>query len=113
MQAPLGRAVIGGLVLSTFATLLIVPAFFALLMGRAQPVSPSVHPDDPASAHYDPAIPKDDEVSEALAPKAPGRSAGLQMPAKLTWLDDCPAPRLSTITVAGHATGTAAIENGS
>jgi multidrug efflux pump subunit AcrB len=54
MQAPLGRAVIGGLVVSTFVTLFIVPSVFALLMGRTAPRSPSLHPDDPASAHYDP-----------------------------------------------------------
>jgi Cu/Ag efflux pump CusA len=52
MQAPLGRAVIGGLVVSTFATLLIVPAVFALLIGNRPAVSPSVHPDDPKSVHY-------------------------------------------------------------
>ena len=52
MQAPLGRAVIGGLLLSTFATLFIVPAVFALLMGNKPAVSLSVHPDDPESAHY-------------------------------------------------------------
>jgi multidrug efflux pump subunit AcrB len=55
MQAPLGRAVIGGLVCSTFATLLIVPAIFTLIMGRSVARSPSVHPDDPESKHYDPA----------------------------------------------------------
>jgi multidrug efflux pump subunit AcrB len=54
MQAPLGRAVIGGLVLSTFVTLFIVPSVFALLMGRQTPRSPSLHPDDPDSARYDP-----------------------------------------------------------
>ena len=32
MTAPLGRAVIGGLVVSTFATMLVVPALFVLLM---------------------------------------------------------------------------------
>lgn len=53
MQAPLGRAVIGGLVVSTFATLFIVPAFFALLMGDKPAMSLSMHPDDPESAHYD------------------------------------------------------------
>ena len=55
MEAPLGRAVIGGLVVSTFVTLFIVPSIFALLMGRRAAASPSVYPDDPASAHYDPA----------------------------------------------------------
>ena len=34
MQAPLGRAVIGGLVMSTFATLLVVPSIFAIVIGR-------------------------------------------------------------------------------
>jgi multidrug efflux pump subunit AcrB len=54
MTAPLGRAVIGGLVVSTFATLLIVPAMFAIVMGKSKMVSPSVDPDDPSSQHYDP-----------------------------------------------------------
>jgi RND family efflux transporter MFP subunit len=53
MQAPLGRAVIGGLIVSTFTTLLILPAIFALVMGRARQVSPSLDPDDPSSPHYD------------------------------------------------------------
>jgi len=53
MQAPLGRAVIGGLVMSTLATLLIVPAVFAVVMGSSKPRSLSVHPDDPDSQHYD------------------------------------------------------------
>src|SRR5262249_22695069 len=54
MQAPLGRAVIGGLVVSTFVTLFIVPSVFALLMGGQTPRSPSLYPDDPKSAYYDP-----------------------------------------------------------
>ncbi len=54
MQAPLGRAVIGGLVMSTFATLLILPSLFAIVIGRRVSVSPSVYPDDPDSKHYDP-----------------------------------------------------------
>ena len=55
MQAPLGRAVIGGLLVSTFATLLILPAFFALVMGAGRKhQSPSVHPNDPQSVHHDP-----------------------------------------------------------
>jgi multidrug efflux pump subunit AcrB len=55
MQAPLGRAVVGGLVCSTLATLLVVPAIFALVMGGSKPRSVSVHPDDPDSQHHDPA----------------------------------------------------------
>jgi multidrug efflux pump subunit AcrB len=58
MQAPLGRAVIGGLVVSTFTTLFIIPSVFALLMGRSNARSPSLHPDDPASSHYVPASPE-------------------------------------------------------
>jgi multidrug efflux pump subunit AcrB len=54
MQAPLGRAVIGGLVCSTLATLMVVPAIFAVVMGRSTPRSLSVHPDDPESPHHDP-----------------------------------------------------------
>jgi multidrug efflux pump subunit AcrB len=53
MTAPLGRAVIGGLFVSTFATLLVVPAMFALLMGTKRKVSPSIDPDDLRSRHYD------------------------------------------------------------
>ena len=54
MEAPLGRAVIGGLVVSTFVTLFIVPSVFALLMGKKTPRSPSLHPDDPESSYYAP-----------------------------------------------------------
>jgi RND family efflux transporter MFP subunit len=46
--APLGRAVIGGLCASTFATLLLLPAVFALVMGRASRRDASLHPDDAA-----------------------------------------------------------------
>jgi len=56
MQAPLGRAVIGGLLMSTFATLLVVPSIFALVVGRKVAASPSIYPDDPESAHYDPDV---------------------------------------------------------
>jgi AcrB/AcrD/AcrF family len=51
MQAPLGRAVVGGLLVSTFSTLLFVPAIFAVIMGSRKHVSPSLHPDDPNSPH--------------------------------------------------------------
>ncbi len=54
MQAPLGLAVIGGLVMSTFATLLVVPSIFAIVIGRRGARSPSIYPDDPESSHYDP-----------------------------------------------------------
>jgi len=51
-SAPLGRAVIGGLLASTFATLLIVPAAYTALAGRKPFRSPSLDPDDSeASPH--------------------------------------------------------------
>ena len=53
LEAPLGRAVVGGLLVSTFATLLILPAFFALVMGTSKHHSPSLHPDDSESKHFD------------------------------------------------------------
>ncbi len=56
-NAPLGRAVIGGMALATFATLLVLPAVFALLLGNASNRSPSLDPDDPESTHYDPVDP--------------------------------------------------------
>jgi len=48
--APLGRAVIGGLLAATLATLLVLPTVFALVQHRASLVSPSLDPDDPNSA---------------------------------------------------------------
>lgn len=47
--APLGRAVIGGLLAATLATLLVLPTVFALVQRRASLVSPSFDPDDPNS----------------------------------------------------------------
>ncbi|MGD0497073.1 MAG: efflux RND transporter permease subunit [Bryobacteraceae bacterium] len=51
--APLARAVIGGLALSTFATLTALPSFYAILQGRASVTSPSLNPADPGSRYYD------------------------------------------------------------
>jgi multidrug efflux pump subunit AcrB len=44
--APLGRAVIGGLAFATIATLLVLPALFALLQSRAHRRSASLDPTD-------------------------------------------------------------------
>jgi multidrug efflux pump subunit AcrB len=63
MQAPLGLAVIGGLVMSTFATLLILPSMFAIVIGRSVARSPSIDPDDPGSTYFDPL---DDEHGNAF-----------------------------------------------
>jgi multidrug efflux pump subunit AcrB len=57
MTAPLGRAVIGGLLVSTFATLLVVPSLFSLVMGNTKKTSPSIDPDDSESPHYSPGDP--------------------------------------------------------
>jgi multidrug efflux pump subunit AcrB len=51
--APLGRAVIGGLIVSTFATLTILPTIYAVLQARASIKSPSLNPLDPRSDFYD------------------------------------------------------------
>ncbi len=50
--APLGRAVIGGLIASTVTILLLVPHFFSSLMSRASVISPSLDPDDEKSRFY-------------------------------------------------------------
>lgn len=51
--APLGRAVIGGLIVSTFTTLTVLPSIYAILQGRASLQSPSLNPMDPSSRYYD------------------------------------------------------------
>ena len=50
--APLGRAVIGGLVAATFTTLLVLPAVFAAVQARSSTRSASLDPADPESQHY-------------------------------------------------------------
>jgi multidrug efflux pump subunit AcrB len=52
-SAPLGRAVIGGLILSTFTTLTILPSIYAILQQKASKTSPSLNPMDPASRYYE------------------------------------------------------------
>jgi multidrug efflux pump subunit AcrB len=51
--APLGRAVIGGLLVSTFTTLTILPAIYAILQRRAGAKSLSLNPLDPESRYYE------------------------------------------------------------
>jgi len=51
--APLGRAVIGGLIVATFATLTILPVIYAVLQGRGGMRSASLDPGDPASRYYE------------------------------------------------------------
>jgi multidrug efflux pump subunit AcrB len=50
--APLGRAVIGGLIGGTLATLCVLPSSFALVQSRARRRSPSLDPHDSASTFY-------------------------------------------------------------
>ncbi|WP_321474131.1 efflux RND transporter permease subunit [uncultured Paludibaculum sp.] len=52
-SAPLGRAVIGGLILSTFTTLTILPSLYAILQRNASTTSPSLNPMDPESRYYE------------------------------------------------------------
>ena len=64
--------------MSTFATLLIVPSIFALVIGKKVARSPSIYPDDPQSSHYDPNVFAGPDhaghaVAQAAAPSgAPG-----------------------------------------
>src|SRR5262249_60946727 len=51
--APLARAVIGGLLAATVATLFVLPTVFAVMQGRASTRSASLNPDDPDSSYYD------------------------------------------------------------
>jgi multidrug efflux pump subunit AcrB len=50
--APLGRAVIGGLIFSTLTTLSVLPSIYASLQGRASTKSNSLNPEDPSSQYY-------------------------------------------------------------
>jgi multidrug efflux pump subunit AcrB len=52
--SPLGRAVIGGLLASTFAALLILPLVFAWVQGKASTQSVSLDPEDKESKFYIP-----------------------------------------------------------
>ncbi|HTS44589.1 MAG TPA: efflux RND transporter permease subunit [Puia sp.] len=54
--SPLGRAVIGGLIASTFAALFILPLVFAWVQGRASTQSISLDPEDKESKHYIPSL---------------------------------------------------------
>jgi multidrug efflux pump subunit AcrB len=50
--APLGRAVIGGIIASTFTILLIIPHLFSSIMTKAKVDSPSLDPDDENSIYF-------------------------------------------------------------
>ncbi|MGC9259118.1 MAG: efflux RND transporter permease subunit [Phycisphaerae bacterium] len=52
-SAPIGRAVIGGLVFATMTTLLVLPSIYAVLQRKAQIKTVSLDPDDPSGAFYE------------------------------------------------------------
>ena len=60
--SPLGRAVIGGLIASTFAALFILPLAFAWGQGKASNDSVSLDPEDTESLHYIPALHQTREI---------------------------------------------------
>jgi multidrug efflux pump subunit AcrB len=69
--APLGRAVIGGLLASTLTTLLVLPSLFAVIQGRAGKESVSLDPDDPESPNFD------GKAEERSDQAVPARADGL------------------------------------
>ena len=50
--APLGIAVIGGLVASTLTALVVIPSVFAIVQRNASTLSSSIDPEDPGSPHF-------------------------------------------------------------
>jgi len=58
--APLGRAVIGGLIASTFAALFILPLAFSWVQAKTTTQSVSLDPEDKESKHYIPSLYEDD-----------------------------------------------------
>ncbi len=64
--APLGRAVVGGLLAATLTTLFILPAIFAAVLGTSSARSPSLHPDDPESSYFSPHTEQPSEHAEGI-----------------------------------------------
>jgi multidrug efflux pump subunit AcrB len=62
--APLGRAVIGGLIASTFAALFVLPLIFAWVQRKTSTVSVSLDPSDKESTHYIPTLYEHHENNE-------------------------------------------------
>ncbi len=70
--APLARAVIGGLVAATLATLVVLPTVYALVQGKASLESASLDPDDPASPHHHDEEEEDEQSQEPVPQSANG-----------------------------------------
>jgi multidrug efflux pump subunit AcrB len=62
--APLGRAVIGGLIASTFAALFALPLIFASVQKKTSTKSVSLDPSDNESTHYIPSLYEQHEKDE-------------------------------------------------
>jgi multidrug efflux pump subunit AcrB len=75
--APLGRAVIGGLVAATLATLVVLPSVFAIVQGRSSTQSVSLDPDDADSRYFEPpennvvSTPKETALTDKKAHSSP------------------------------------------
>ena len=54
--SPLGRAVIGGLIVSTIVAVIILPLVFSWLQGKTSTQSVSLDPEDKESIHYIPSL---------------------------------------------------------
>lgn len=52
--SPLGRAVIGGLIFSTFSVLVVLPLVYGWMMKNVSILSPSLDPEDEESVHFNP-----------------------------------------------------------
>jgi multidrug efflux pump subunit AcrB len=63
-SAPLGRAVIGGLLASTLASLLVLPMIFARVEKKASVNHVSLDPDDAQSQHFEPIVSFIDQPSK-------------------------------------------------
>jgi multidrug efflux pump subunit AcrB len=85
--APLARAVIGGLVAATLATLIVLPTVFALVQANVGRGSASLDPDDPASEHYHE---EESETADLVRPRANGAPLVLE-PQRLAAGREAPA----------------------
>jgi multidrug efflux pump subunit AcrB len=70
--APLGRAVIGGLIAATLTTLVLLPALFAILQGFWAGRSPSLEPTDPESRYHSPPPDSPDKNGQPVEQRVQG-----------------------------------------
>jgi hypothetical protein len=59
--------------MSTFATLLVLPSVFAVVIGRSVARSPSIYPADPDSIYHDPLLyaPVEEKVTPSAVEQVP------------------------------------------